>query len=207
MGLLCIIPTPHIQGRTVKVVELKIQNFRGIETAELKFDGHALLLGVNNVGKSTICEALDLVLGPDRLNRFPPIEEWDFYNGKYLEPPSAEGEDPKPTEIKIEVLLIELSAEVEKRCAKNLEFWHIAEKRLLTEGEAQSATPGIAIPCLRLETVGLYDPDEDEFGARTYYTHTRFATIRCIRSSTFGDKGPSIQAECTSGSIPRCLRA
>jgi putative ATP-dependent endonuclease of OLD family len=162
--------------RKVKVVELKIRNFRGIETAELKFDGHALLLGGNNVGKSTICEALDLVLGPDRLSRFPPVEEWDFYNGKYLEPPAAEGEEPKPVEIKIEVLLIELSPEVEKRCAKNHEFWHVAEKRLLAEGEAQSATPGVAIPCLRLETVGQYDPDEDEFGARTYYTHSPDAT-------------------------------
>ena len=142
----------------MKVVQLQIKNFRGIQLAELKFDGHALLLGGNNVGKSTICEALDLVLGPDRLSRFPPIEEWDFYNGKYLEPPAAEGEEPKPVEMLIEVLLIELSPEVEKRCAKNLEFWHVAEKRVLTEGEAQAAAPGIAIPCLRLETLGQYDP-------------------------------------------------
>ncbi|MBB5064917.1 AAA family ATPase [Granulicella mallensis] len=156
----------------MKVVQLRIKNFRGIESAELKFDGHALLLGGNNVGKSTICEALDLVLGPDRLSRFPPIEEWDFYNGKYLEPPAAEGEDPKPVEMRIEVLLIELSPEVEKRCAKNLEFWHVAEKRVLDEGEVKAAIPGIAIPCLRLETLGQYDPEEDEFSARTYYTHS-----------------------------------
>jgi len=39
----------------MKVVQLKIDNFRGIESAELKFDGHALLVGSNNVGKSTIC--------------------------------------------------------------------------------------------------------------------------------------------------------
>jgi putative ATP-dependent endonuclease of the OLD family len=58
----------------VKVVQIKIANFRGIESADLRFDGHALLVGSNNVGKSTICEALDLVLGPDRLNRFPPVE-------------------------------------------------------------------------------------------------------------------------------------
>ena len=42
------------------------------------FDGHTLMVGSNNVGKSTICDALDLVLGPDRLNRFPPIDEFDF---------------------------------------------------------------------------------------------------------------------------------
>lgn len=156
----------------MKVVQLRIENFRGIEYAALNFDAHALLVGANNVGKSTICEALDLVLGPDRLNRFPPIEEYDFYNGKYLEPSLIEGEDPTPVRIRVEVLLVELSAEVEKRCGKHLEFWHVAEKRLLAEGEVSSATPGTAIPCLRLETVGEYDPEEDEFIAETFYTHS-----------------------------------
>ena len=94
----------------MKVVQLKIENFRGIQSAELKFDGHALLVGSNNVGKSTICEALDLVLGPDRLNRFPPIEEYDFYNGVYLQAAENEGDDPVPVKLRVEVLLIELSS-------------------------------------------------------------------------------------------------
>jgi putative ATP-dependent endonuclease of OLD family len=156
----------------MKVAQLKIENFRGIESAELKFQGHALLVGSNNVGKSTICEALDLVLGPDRLNRFPPIEEYDFYNGKYLKAAEKDGDEPTPVQLRIEVLLIELSAEVEKRCGRHLEFWHLAEKRLLTTGEASAAAPGISIPCLRLETVGQYDPAEDEFTAETFYTHS-----------------------------------
>jgi putative ATP-dependent endonuclease of OLD family len=156
----------------VKVVELKIENYRGIESAELKFDGHALLVGSNNVGKSTICEALDLVLGPDRMNRFPPIEEFDFYNGKYLKPADKDGDEPLPIQLRVEVLLIELSPEVEKRSGRHLEFWHLAEKRLLTTGEASAAVPGISIPCLRLETVGKYDPAEDEFTAETLYTHS-----------------------------------
>jgi hypothetical protein len=64
----------------MKVVQLSISNFRGIRSSELQFDGHTLLVGPNNVGKSTICEALDLVLGPDRISRFPPVEEFDFHN-------------------------------------------------------------------------------------------------------------------------------
>ncbi|MGQ3180102.1 MAG: AAA family ATPase, partial [Blastomonas fulva] len=64
----------------MKVVRLAIENFRGIKSAQLLFDGHTLFVASNNVGKSTICEALDLVLGADRLNRFPPIDEFDFYN-------------------------------------------------------------------------------------------------------------------------------
>jgi putative ATP-dependent endonuclease of OLD family len=156
----------------VKVVQLRIENFRGIESADLRFDGHALLVGPNNVGKSTICEALDLVLGPDRLNRFPPVEEFDFYNGKYLKPKAMPDDEPVPIPIRVEVTLIDLSAEVQKRCHGHMEFWHISEKRLLTAGEIAAATPGISLPCLRLETVAQYDPEEDEFTAETLYTYS-----------------------------------
>jgi putative ATP-dependent endonuclease of OLD family len=160
----------------VQVVKLTIVNFRGIQSAELQFGGHALLVGSNNVGKSTICEALDLVLGPDRLNRFPPIEEYDFYNGKYLEPAQAEGEDPTPVKIRIEALLTDLSAEVLKRCARHLEFWHVEEKRLLVEGEIAAADPGVSIPCLRLETIGQYDPL-----VRKVFPGARSKDIRVLR--------------------------
>ena len=66
----------------MRIINLKIENFRGVKSA---FDGHTLLVGGNNVGKSTICEALDLVLSPDRLSRFPPVQEFDFYNASYLD--------------------------------------------------------------------------------------------------------------------------
>ena len=36
---------------------------------------HGVIIGDNNVGKSTILEAIDLVLGPDRLNRRSAINE------------------------------------------------------------------------------------------------------------------------------------
>lgn len=48
------------------------------------------MVGSNNVAKSTLCEALDLVLGPDRLNRFPPVDGFDFYNAGYLAPATVE---------------------------------------------------------------------------------------------------------------------
>ena len=69
----------------MKVTLLTIEYFRGINKGSFYFDGHALLIGMNNVGKSTICEALDLVLGPDRLSKLSPVEEFDFYNAEYLQ--------------------------------------------------------------------------------------------------------------------------
>jgi putative ATP-dependent endonuclease of OLD family len=68
----------------MKIAKLEIENFRCIKKAEIIFDGYALLVGDNNVGKSTICEAIDLALGPERINKSPPIEEFDFYNAEYL---------------------------------------------------------------------------------------------------------------------------
>lgn len=156
----------------MKVVRLTISNFRGIKSAELAFDGHTLMVGSNNVGKSTLCEALDLVLGPDRLNRFPPVDEFDFYNAKYLEPATEEGGIPTPIPLRIEAVIIEPSAEVDVRCGGNIEFWHLVEKRLLGAGEVVAANPPDVVPCLRLETIGKYSLEEDEFEAKTYFSHS-----------------------------------
>lgn len=150
----------------MRVKQLKIYNFRGIKQAELSFDGHTLLIGSNNVGKSTICEALDLVLGPDRITRYPPIEEYDFYNAEYIDRETGE---PKP--FRIEVLLLDLSEEVRNRCFGYSELWHIRENRLLSEGEADRASPSEVVQCLRLEAIGKYNPEEDEFEAATYFSH------------------------------------
>ena len=47
----------------MKVRQLEIENFRGIRAGKVVFADNTLLVGGNNVGKSTVCEALDLVLG------------------------------------------------------------------------------------------------------------------------------------------------
>ncbi len=156
----------------MKVVRLGISNFRGIKSAELLFEGHTLLVGINNVGKSTICEALDLVLGPDRLNRQAVIDEFDFYNAQYLAAPIVEGEPPQLIKLRIEVILVEPGIGVQNKCGGHLEFWHVAERRLLGAGELGGANPPASVPCLRLETIGQYDPEEDEFVARTYFSRS-----------------------------------
>lgn len=148
----------------MRVSRLQIENFRGIKEAKLHFSGHTLLIGGNNVGKSTICEALDLVLGPDRLNRTPPVEEFDFRNAGYLH---EDGETPVP--IRIEVVLIDLTDDIKKLCAANLEFWHKTDKRLLDEGEIGNADDPNVELCLRLVTVAQYDVEEDQFFAKTIY--------------------------------------
>lgn len=156
----------------MKVVRLSISNFRGIKSAEIHFDGHALIVGPNNVGKSTILEALDLVLGPDRLSRFPPVEEFDFHNATYLLPPEEEDGEPRSVPIRIEAILCDLSDEVESRCGGHIEFWKPTERRLLAEGEAHEANPPETVSCLRLESVAKYNSEEDEFEAQTWFSHS-----------------------------------
>jgi predicted ATP-dependent endonuclease of OLD family len=58
--------------------------------------GHAVLIGDNNSGKSSVIEAIDLALGPDRINRTALIDEDDFYAGRYLD---GDG-NPIPIELK-----------------------------------------------------------------------------------------------------------
>lgn len=148
----------------MKISRLSIENFRGVSKAELNFSGHTLLIGGNNVGKSTICEALDLVLGPDRLYRNPPVEEFDFRNASYL----AE-DHVTPVPIRIEVILTDLTEEVLRECRVNLELWHMTERRVLTSGEIELADNPSVQFCLRLVTIARYEPEEDQFVAKTVF--------------------------------------
>ena len=69
----------------MKIARIKIKNFRGIKDGEILFPDHVVLVGDNNSGKSTILEAIDLVLGPERLSKHPVIDEHDFYAGQYID--------------------------------------------------------------------------------------------------------------------------
>jgi putative ATP-dependent endonuclease of OLD family len=150
----------------MKVVSLSITNFRGISSAQIHFDGHTLLIGMNNVGKSTICEALELALGLDRLKRFPSVEEFDFYNARYLD---KSVDPPVPIRIQVEVVLTDLSEELATKCFERLERWHLTEKRLLVEGEIELADAAQVVECLRIKTVAAYNIEEDEFEAKSVF--------------------------------------
>jgi putative ATP-dependent endonuclease of OLD family len=152
----------------MKVVRLNITNFRGIKSANLHFDDHTLLMGMNNVGKSTVCEALDLTLGLDRLKRFPPVEEFDFHNARYLD---KSVDPPLPVAIEIEVVLIELHEELANKCFDRLEYWHKDDKRVLEEGEIDQINDPKVCECLRLKTIAYYNIDEDEFEAKSIFCH------------------------------------
>jgi predicted ATP-dependent endonuclease of OLD family len=61
----------------MQITELEIRNFRGIRTGRVRFSTFTVLIGANNSGKTTITEALALLLGRDRLVR--SLTEHDFF--------------------------------------------------------------------------------------------------------------------------------
>lgn len=169
----------------MKISRLRIQHFRGISGAELHFPDHAVLIGDNNTGKSTILEAINLAMGPDRLNRKPPIDEHDFYQGRYLfepAPEAGEGDaqadadaDADPVEsptIRIETVVTQLNEEQIARFQEYIEAWNKDDQTFIGIDEVDLVDETPTEPALRILFVGRYDPEEDDFDGNTYFARS-----------------------------------
>jgi len=149
------------------VRRLKISNFRGVSQGIVDFSGHTLLVGGNNIGKSTVCEALDLVLGPERLYRRPVIDEHDFHRGQYFDG------DGEPTEIRIEVILVDLSPEALRRFGGHLRRWNDQTGTFIDEEAAalDHADGPAVVWALPVIFIGRFDRQEDDFVGSTFFDH------------------------------------
>ena len=178
------------KGMRIRCLELA--NFRSVAEGKVTFPGHTVIIGGNSVGKSTICEALDLLLGPERLSRSSPIDEHDFFGRRYLD----ENGDPIP--IKLEAVLTGLTDDVLTKFRTHREYWNIATNELLDETAAPEDVDGDDVmPALRIKFEGVYDVEEDEFRAETYFASPRQMTKRAgrgCRAWQSGSSGSSISA-------------
>jgi len=147
----------------MRIEYIDIVNFRGISKARVFLNGHSVLIGDNNAGKSTIFEAIDLVLGPDRLNRIPVVDEHDFHNGNYYD---ESGNCPK---IEIEVLIIDLEDSQLTKFKNNLEFYDTESLSILPEGKIKNVDDENVIPGLRVKFIGSYNPEDDDFEGETFF--------------------------------------
>lgn len=182
----------------MKISRLIISNFRGVRQGNVLFPDHAVLIGDNNIGKTTVLEALDLTLGPDRLNRVPPIDEHDFYLGQYLLPPTAKPEANDAVdgnadaaavmtapEITIEATISDLSAEQTARFADYIEFWDtnanaIAPAATLLDVDGQQIKEAI-----RVTFKGRYDLEDDDFVGQTFFSRS---LVESAKGVVFGKK-------------------
>jgi putative ATP-dependent endonuclease of OLD family len=148
----------------MQIRRLTMSNFRSVASGQVMFGGHTVLIGGNSVGKSTVCEALDLLLGPDRLSRTNAINEHDFHQRLYLD------EDGEPVKIELEVVLTDLTPDLETKYRAHREYWDTEKEELLDEeDEPEDTDLNHVVPALRIAFEGFYDKQEDEFTAQTYF--------------------------------------
>ena len=147
----------------MKIVRLTIKNFRGVKNAKLYFDGHTVIVGDNNVGKSTVLEAIDLTLGPERLTKYQVIDEHDFYAGEYLDSKN------EPIPIEIETTITDLNEEQLRFFGNNIEWWDSLSETVIENPPAKATDQDHVSPALRVYFKGWYDKDEDDFICRTYF--------------------------------------
>ncbi|WEH12180.1 AAA family ATPase [Streptomyces sp. VNUA24] len=149
----------------MKVRRLTLRNFRGVSSGTVLLDDQSLLVGANSVGKSTVCEALDLVLGPERMLRRPVIDEFDFYAARYQE---VQGELP---EVRIEAVLTDLSAEAQRRFGPHLRRWDERVQDFMDTVPAAVADAETGEWALPVVFLGRFDPEEDDFVGGTFFAH------------------------------------
>lgn len=149
----------------MQVQRVTLENFRGVKGGTVHLDGHSLLVGSNSVGKSTVCEGLELVLGPERMFRRPVVDEYDFYGGCYQE---REGKLP---EVRIEVVLTHLSDAAERRFGNHLRRWSARTSDFLDTVPDAVENAETGEWCLPVVFLGRYDPQEDDFVGGTFFAH------------------------------------
>lgn len=148
----------------MRVRRIRLGHFRGVRSGTVLLEGNALLVGSNSVGKSTVCEALDLVLGPERMFRRPVVDEYDFYAARYQE---TDGILP---EVCVEVVLTDLTPEALRRFRSHLRRWSTPRRDF-----AEPASDGVENTeddwCLPVVFLGRFNPAEDDFEGGTFFAH------------------------------------
>jgi len=148
----------------MRIRRLTLSHFRSVAEGEITFPDHTVIIAGNSVGKSTMCEALDLLLGPDRLARSSPVDEHDFHGRRYLDV------DGNPIPIKLEVILTGLTDDVLTRFRMHREYWSTTQNALLDEtASPEDLETKDVMPALRIRFEGVYDIEEDEFRAETFF--------------------------------------
>ena len=166
----------------MRIVRVHIENFRGISLADIHLNGTSVLLGDNNIGKSTIFEAIELAIGADRLSRTQAIDEHDFHGGRYL------NDGDQLRKIVVEVVIAGLDEQHRIKFRANLEFWRLADRALLGAGDVVGAAQEGIEPAVRIRFEGAYDAENDEFVSKTWFAVPRQEDGTPISECRSGDK-------------------
>ena len=182
---------PRCWRTPLRICRIKIKNFRGVKEATIFPPKHAVLIADNNTGKTTVLEAIDLALGPDRLYRRPPVDEHDFFRGEYAgdakgaaslaasDAEASEKEDAasdkaemEPPRIEIEVAIADLTEEQKGKFGDYTEFWEPTTNSFYDWPNPAGVDAATITEALRVTFYGWYDSEEDDFDGKTYFTRS-----------------------------------
>ena len=147
----------------MRICQIEFRNFRGIREGLVVLPKHAVLLGANNAGKSTIVEALALLFGRERMVR--PISDWDFYGGApkpdsrfFIIATIADFPDNDPVAIPDWFIGVNAARPV---------WWHNESSTLFTDTDPPTGT----LLAAQLALAGRYDDETCEFETKRYFYH------------------------------------
>lgn len=145
----------------MRICQVEIKGFRGIRHGRVTLPPHAVLLGANNSGKTTIVESLALLFGRERMVR--PVSDWDFYGGA-----------PKPdTRFHIIATVTDFPADDPRMLpgwfvgehAARPAWWHDDTDTVSFEADAPEGTRLAA----QVALTGRYDDETCEFEVARYF--------------------------------------
>jgi putative ATP-dependent endonuclease of OLD family len=142
--------------------KLSIKNFRGISQSEFRLTEHFILLGNNNSGKSTIIDAIGLLLGKETLVK--NLGDWDFFGG-----------DPKPTDrIKITGVLTEFLHNDPSKCKEwfndvngGIPLWLDSATGAVYNEQNDAKTLKL---CVEISFAARFNKDDFEFETIRYFS-------------------------------------
>lgn len=117
----------------MKIRQITIERFRGIEKIQIEPGDRNIILGPNNAGKSSVLEALDTLFHHGLGRRRPPPNEIDYFERK-----TALG-------FSIEAVLGDLPAEFQAEYIRHVEGWNSNDQTVVPEPDGRNIEPVIRV--------------------------------------------------------------
>jgi putative ATP-dependent endonuclease of OLD family len=153
----------------MQIVKVKINNFRCIKNIVFNPANHNIIIGRVNSGKSTLLNAISLVLDPDVSRRYRPVDELDFFEGKTLD------KTGEPIPMQIEVTLSYCTDEEQNSFFEYWEVWDTDKKNLIENSDDISILDNKQNKfAFRIGFQAKYDLNEREIVHYWYYPKFSF---------------------------------
>lgn len=157
----------------MRILKIDIKNFRAIQDCSILPKKFNVFLGTNNIGKTTIVEAINILLNPEYSYGSNVIDENDFHNRSYhkTKETTPEGQEIEKdgNRISIEAVLGPITEEEDiLKFDGHIIPWDENNKRIIENSTDDPYTDGI-INSIRVRFEALYSYEDDEFIWKTFF--------------------------------------